>query len=139
MFGASVSINNVDKSYGAVPVLSKVNLTVEPGEFLTLLGPSGCGKSTLLRLIAGFESQDSGTIEINGSNVDGLRPKERGLSMVFQNHALHPHLPVAENAAAPRVMSKFNAWQRFPPVGWPAFRVVPCKEGNRTAGMRRDS
>ena len=121
MAGAAVSLRNVDKAFGSTPVLKAVDLDVEAGEFLTLLGPSGCGKSTLLRLIAGFETQSSGTIEIDGRAIDGLRPKERGLSMVFQSYALYPHMSVFDNIAMPLIMRRLSFAQRFPGFG----RLVP--------------
>ena len=129
MQGASVSIRGLAKSYGGTPVLSSIDLEVEAGEFLTLLGPSGCGKSTLLRMIAGFEPQAEGTIVIGGRNVDALRPKQRGLSMVFQSYALYPHMSVFENIATPLVMRQMSFWQRFPGLG----RIVPGSRRKRVA------
>ena len=117
MRGASVSLKGIGKAFGSTPVLEAVDLEVEAGEFLTLLGPSGCGKSTLLRLIAGFEAQSCGTMEIGGRSIDGLRPKERGLSMVFQNYALYPHMSVFDNIAMPLVMRRLSFAQRFPGLG----------------------
>ena len=117
MNGAAVRISRLSKDYGKGLVLSDINLNVEAGEFLTLLGPSGCGKSTLLRLIAGFETPAAGTLEIGSKRVDGLRPKERGLSMVFQNYALYPHMSVFDNIATPLVMRNLSFAQRFPLVG----------------------
>ncbi len=84
MHGAAVSLRGLHKHYDSTRVLAAIDLDFQPGEFLTLLGLSGCGKSTLLRLIAGFEAQLAGSIEIAGRPVDDLRPKDRGLSMVFR-------------------------------------------------------
>jgi multiple sugar transport system ATP-binding protein len=119
--GAQVSIRDMTKDYGTTPVLKSVNLDVGAGEFLTLLGPSGCGKSTLLRIIAGLESPTRGSIAIAGQSVDGLRPKDRGLSMVFQNYALYPHLSAFDNIAMPLVMRQQTFAQRFPLLG----RLLP--------------
>src|SRR5664279_4880129 len=74
-------------------------LVVADKELLVLVGPSGCGKTTTLRLIAGLENPTSGTIAINGQVVNSLPPKERDVAMVFQNHALYPHMSVFENMA----------------------------------------
>ncbi|WP_164252340.1 ABC transporter ATP-binding protein, partial [Stenotrophomonas maltophilia] len=74
---------------------------VEDGEFLILVGPSGCGKSTLLRMIVGLEDITGGDMVIGGKRVNDLAPRERNLSMVFQNYALYPHLTVYENIAFP--------------------------------------
>ncbi|HYC14751.1 MAG TPA: ATP-binding cassette domain-containing protein, partial [Stellaceae bacterium] len=84
---------------GAVRALDGVSLAVRSNEFFTLLGPSGCGKTTLLRLIAGFETQDSGTILLDGKPLDGLPPYRRPVNTVFQSYAVFPHLTVAENVA----------------------------------------
>lgn len=78
-------------------VLDKINLEVEQGEFFILVGPSGCGKSTLLRMIAGLESITDGVLKMNGSIANLMLPKDRGVSMVFQNYALYPHMTVREN------------------------------------------
>lgn len=92
-----VEINNLVKKYGNVTAVSNVSLAIEEGEFFSLLGPSGCGKTTILRIIGGFINQDSGTVFINGLNMDGIPPNKRSTSMVFQNLALFPHMNVGEN------------------------------------------
>lgn len=94
---ASVDIQNVHKKFGVVEVLKEISVAIEDGEFLVLVGPSGCGKSTLLRMIAGLEDITSGEISIADKIVNKVPPKERDVSMVFQNYALYPHLTVAEN------------------------------------------
>ena len=96
---ASVQIENVQKAYGATKVLHGVSVDIPDGSFVVLVGPSGCGKSTLLRMIAGLEDISGGTIRIAGRTVNDLPPKERDISMVFQNYALYPHMTVAENMA----------------------------------------
>jgi multiple sugar transport system ATP-binding protein len=96
---ASVTINNAVKRYGQVEVLHGVDAAIKDGEFVVLVGPSGCGKSTLLRMIAGLEDISGGTISIGDRVVNDLPPKERDISMVFQNYALYPHMTVAENMA----------------------------------------
>ena len=94
---ATVTLDGVGKSYGAVHVMESVDLGIDHGEFLVLVGPSGCGKSTLLRMIAGLEENTSGHILIDGVVVDGLEPKARDIAMVFQNYALYPHKTVEKN------------------------------------------
>src|SRR5690242_16781158 len=94
---AQVDIRKVHKSYGKVPTVHGIDLTIAEGEFVVLLGPSGCGKSTLLRMIAGLEEITGGEIAIDGMVVNDLEPRERGCAMVFQNYALYPHMTVAEN------------------------------------------
>lgn len=113
----SVKIQGVRKSFGSTQVLRDTTLDVASGEFLTLLGPSGCGKSTLLRIIAGLEAQDSGSIAIGGGIVDGVRPKRRDVSMVFQSYALYPHMTVAQNMALPLKMRRLSRWARLPIIG----------------------
>jgi len=94
---ASVRIQDVRKSFGALEVLHGVTIPIEDGEFVVLVGPSGCGKSTLLRMLAGLENITAGTISIGDRVVNNVHPKERDVAMVFQNYALYPHMTVAQN------------------------------------------
>lgn len=117
----SIVFSDITKSFGENSVLKGVSLDIADGEFLTLLGPSGCGKSTLLRILAGLELQSGGTVSIGGGVVDGVRPKQRDIAMVFQSYALYPHMTVAENMALPLRMRRLKAWQRLPLIG----RLLP--------------
>jgi multiple sugar transport system ATP-binding protein len=96
---ADIRISSITKHFGAFHALKGVDLHVQDQEFMVLLGASGCGKSTLLRIIAGLERADAGTVEVGGQRIDHLQAKDRGLSMVFQNYAVFPHLTVFENIA----------------------------------------
>jgi multiple sugar transport system ATP-binding protein len=92
-----LDIRNVTKSYGAVEVLHRVDISVEEGEFLVLVGPSGCGKSTLLNMIAGLEGITGGEIAIKGRVMNGVHPSRRNIAMVFQSYALYPNMTVGQN------------------------------------------
>jgi len=92
-----LTISHLEKSFGQNRVVKDFNLTVEKGEFISLLGPSGCGKTTVLRMVAGFETPTSGGIAIDGADVVRLRPNQRNIGMVFQAYALFPNLTVAQN------------------------------------------
>ncbi len=92
-------IDNLSKSFGAVPVLRGCSLAIPKGTVLTLLGPSGCGKTTLLAAIAGFHAPAGGRIGIDGRDISGLPPNQREVGYVFQNYALFPHLSIADNVA----------------------------------------
>ena len=93
----AVYVEGLRKRYGDVIALAGVDLSVQAGEFFTLLGPSGSGKTTLLRLIAGFERPDAGRIELGGSDVTRVPPYARDVNTVFQDYALFPHMTVAQN------------------------------------------
>ena len=94
---AGVVLKSLKKSFGAVEVIKGIDLEVKSGEFCVFVGPSGCGKSTLLRIIAGLEQATAGEIWIDGREVTGAEPSDRGIAMVFQSYALYPHLTVREN------------------------------------------
>ncbi|MGN6753068.1 MAG: ABC transporter ATP-binding protein [Intrasporangium sp.] len=99
---AEIVLKHLVKQYGdGFPAVNDVSLDIADGEFMILVGPSGCGKSTLLRMIVGLEDITSGDLLINGNRVNDLAPRDRNLSMVFQNYALYPHLTVFENIAFP--------------------------------------
>ncbi|MEI2806417.1 ABC transporter ATP-binding protein [Albidovulum sp.] len=92
-----LTISHLEKSFGANRVVKDFNLSVEKGEFISLLGPSGCGKTTVLRMIAGFERPSSGSIAIDGKDVLHLKTSRRNVGMMFQAYALFPNLTVADN------------------------------------------
>jgi spermidine/putrescine ABC transporter ATP-binding subunit len=94
-----LTITHVSKAFGGPPVVDAVSLEAPRGEFFALLGPSGCGKTTLLRMIAGFETPDSGTIAIDGEAMNAVPPHQRPTNMVFQSYAIFPHLNVFDNIA----------------------------------------
>jgi ABC-type sugar transport system ATPase subunit len=94
---ARIELCNLHKSYGPVVAVRNLSVVIEDGEFVVFVGPSGCGKTTTLRMIAGFEDPTAGEIRIDGRVVNDLEPRDRGLGMVFQSHALFPHKTVAQN------------------------------------------
>ncbi|MDC0194823.1 sn-glycerol-3-phosphate ABC transporter ATP-binding protein UgpC [Alphaproteobacteria bacterium] len=94
---AEVTLKNLTKKYGDVIAVQNMNLKIPHNEFLVLVGPSGCGKSTTLRMIAGLEEISGGEIYIRDQLVNEKDPKDRNVSMVFQNYALYPHMTVEEN------------------------------------------
>jgi spermidine/putrescine ABC transporter ATP-binding subunit len=94
---SALVLTGLTKSYDGTPVLSIPSMSISAGEFLTLLGPSGCGKTTLLRIVAGLIQSNSGTVEMSGRNVTALPVHRREIGMVFQAHALFPHMTVGEN------------------------------------------
>ncbi|BAU27882.1 putative spermidine/putrescine transport system ATP-binding protein [Aneurinibacillus soli] len=101
-----VSIDQVTKRYENQVVLNNISLTLQKGEFATLLGQSGCGKSTLLRSIAGLEEVDVGSILVDQKNITHLSPRQREVGMVFQSYALFPNMTVFDNIAYGLKMKK---------------------------------
>ncbi|MGW0059696.1 ABC transporter ATP-binding protein, partial [Streptosporangium sandarakinum] len=94
-----LQITGVSRRFGEVTALSEVSLDIRQGEFFALLGPSGCGKTTLLRILAGFESPDSGTVTLDGADLLSLPAHRRPINLMFQSYALFPHMTVAKNVA----------------------------------------
>ena len=111
---SDIILKNIDKYYGHNHVLKDLNLTVNDGEFMTLLGPSGCGKTTTLRVIAGLEKPQNGTITMAGRKVVDARelffedPGNRDINLVFQSYALWPHMTVFDNVAFPLLVKKIK-------------------------------
>src|SRR3978361_2108720 len=104
---STIEMKHITKVYGdGFKAVTDVNIDVADGEFLILVGPSGSGKSTLLRMIVGLEDITSGDLIIDGTRVNDKAPRDRNLSMVFQNYALYPHLTVFENIAFPLRLGK---------------------------------
>ncbi len=96
---ATLTLDNVTKSFGKTDVIHGVSMDVQDGEFIVIVGPSGCGKSTLLRMVAGLETITSGEVRIDGRRVNEEEPMARDIAMVFQNYALYPHMSVFDNMA----------------------------------------
>ena len=102
---SKIELKHIDKFYGKNHILKDVNLTIEDGDFMTLLGPSGCGKTTTLRVVSGLEKPQNGTIHMDGKEIVNAAeahfapPSERDLNLVFQSYALWPHMTVRENIA----------------------------------------
>ena len=102
---SKIELKNIDKFYGKNHVLKDLNLTIEDGDFMTLLGPSGCGKTTTLRVVSGLEKPQSGFIYmddkeiVNAAEANFAPPSQRNLNLVFQSYALWPHMTVFENVA----------------------------------------
>lgn len=94
-----LELKNINKSYGEQQVLDNLSLNIKKNEFLTLLGPSGCGKTTTLKIIAGFETADSGKLVFNNEDISLLPPYKRQVNTVFQKYALFPHMNIFDNIA----------------------------------------
>ncbi len=103
----NLELKNISKIYGKLHAVDNINLSVEEGEFLTLLGPSGCGKTTTLRMIAGFEYPDMGDIIYDGKIINNDIPQKRNFGIVFQSYALFPHMKVKDNIAFGLKMHKY--------------------------------
>lgn len=103
---AEINLSHIVKDYGRQRAVHGIDLDIKDGEFVVLVGPSGCGKSTTLRMIAGLEKISDGEIMIGKRIINDLPPRERNISMVFQNYALYPHMTVRENLGFSLVIAK---------------------------------
>jgi putative spermidine/putrescine transport system ATP-binding protein len=107
-----LTLQGISKRYGDFAAIEHIDLSVERGEFLSLLGPSGCGKTTTLQTIAGFLSPTSGRITLDGRDITHERPEKRGIGVVFQSYALFPHMTVAGNVGFGLEMRKMKREER---------------------------
>jgi ABC-type Fe3+/spermidine/putrescine transport system ATPase subunit len=124
-----LTVTDATKQFGPTfMALNGVSVSVERGEFFTLLGPSGCGKTTLLRAIAGFNDLSSGAISLDGSNLRTVPPHQRNIGMVFQDYAVFPHLSVFDNVA-------FGLKPRKVPAAEIKTRVTEALEAVRLGAM----
>src|SRR5205814_6981984 len=94
---AYLELQDLHRTFGSHVALNGINISLEQGEFISLLGPSGCGKTTALRLVAGFDRPDSGRIVVDGKDVTGVSPNKRDMGMVFQAYSLFPNMTAAQN------------------------------------------
>lgn len=107
-----LQLRELRKLYNHVRAVDDMSLTVDQGEFISLLGPSGCGKTTTLQMIAGFVAPTTGSIILDGAQLTGVAPHQRGLGVVFQSYALFPHMSVADNVAFGLQMRKVKEPER---------------------------
>jgi multiple sugar transport system ATP-binding protein len=113
-----VRLEGLKKYFNKVKAVNDIDLEIIPGEFVVLLGPSGCGKTTLLRCISGLERVTEGKVFFDNDNITYLSPKDRNISMVFQNYAVWPHMTVKDNIAFPLRIKKYSQHQIQEKVIW---------------------
>ena len=125
---ASLSLSHINKTYpNGFQAVKDFNLEIEDKEFIIFVGPSGCGKSTTLRMIAGFEEITSGDFYIDGKRMNTVLPRDRGISMVFQNYALYPHMTVEKNISYGLKNMKVPADEIKKKVDW-AIEILGLSE-----------
>lgn len=122
-----IELRSLTKSYGDKTIINGLNLTINNGEFLTILGPSGCGKTTVLRLIAGLEDPNGGKIILDGQDITDVPAERRFVNTVFQSYALFPHMTIFENVAFGLRMQKVPNAEIKPRV-MEALRMVRLEE-----------
>ena len=110
--GATVDLRNLSRSFGTTRALDGLTLRLAPGELVALLGPSGCGKTTALRIVAGFETADSGTVEVDGQDMSPVPAAKRDMGMVFQSYSLFPNMSAADNVSFGLRMRRLSSAER---------------------------
>jgi len=115
--GTSVSLRELTRAFGAARALDGMSLDIAPGELVALLGPSGCGKTTALRIVAGFETADTGEVLIDGNDVSGMPAAKRDMGMVFQSYSLFPNMSALDNVGFGLRMRKASATVRRQKAG----------------------
>jgi putative spermidine/putrescine transport system ATP-binding protein len=110
--GTSVSLQDLSRSFGATRALDGLSIEIAPGELVALLGPSGCGKTTALRIVAGFESADTGSVLVDGKNISSVPAARRDMGMVFQSYSLFPNMNALDNVGFGLRMRKLGSAQR---------------------------
>lgn len=122
-----IELRSLTKAYDGKTIIENINLTINNGEFLTILGPSGCGKTTILRLIAGFEEVNGGQIILDGQDITDVPAEQRHINTVFQSYALFPHMTIFENVAFGLRMQKV-AKEEIKPRVLEALRMVRLED-----------
>ncbi len=110
--GTSVLLQNLSRSFGATKALDGLSIEMAPGELVALLGPSGCGKTTALRIVAGFETADTGTVLVDGKDISNVPASRRDMGMVFQSYSLFPNMTALDNVGFGLRMRKLSAGNR---------------------------
>src|SRR5260221_8617029 len=124
----AIALDGVSKRFGSHTAVDDVTLEIREGEFFSMLGPSGCGKTTSLRMIAGFETPDSGRVVLQGADVTTVSANRRALNMVFQPYALFPHMSIYDNVA-------FGLKMKLVPHGDHPGRVQELLQGVDPEGL----
>ncbi|MFT3972150.1 MAG: ABC transporter ATP-binding protein [Amaricoccus sp.] len=132
---ASITLQNINKSYGLVQAVKDVSFEIADGEFFGLLGPSGSGKTTVLRMLAGLEHPTGGSILFDGRAVEDRSPQERNIAMVFESNALYPHMSARQNISYPLKIAKLPAAQIAAKVGEVAQMLNIAHLLDRRAGQ----
>ena len=139
-----MSLENLVRTFGKVRALDGLTLSIEPGEFMALLGPSGCGKTTALRVLAGFETLDSGRVVVDGIDLSDVTARKRDMGMVFQSYSLFPNMSALDNVAFGLRMRKQSGRDRrakaaelldMVGLGGPAREVSPPDVGRSAAAV----